>query len=74
MKKKGIYNNEKIISEDIKNRISLHYVNRRNEYVDTIRYYIEYMNYLETLTQKRIGFILFLFLVYITYILGTNLF
>ncbi|MGE6833565.1 hypothetical protein ACQKGA_27825 [Priestia megaterium] len=24
MKKKGIYNNEKIISEDIKNRISLH--------------------------------------------------
>ncbi|MED3872165.1 hypothetical protein P4574_24620 [Priestia megaterium] len=52
MKKKGIYNNEKVISEDIKNRISLHYANRRNEYVDTLKYYIEYMTHLEGLTQK----------------------
>ncbi|WP_251462604.1 hypothetical protein [Priestia aryabhattai] len=52
MKKKGIYNKEKVISEDIKNSISLHYANRKNEYVDTLKYYIEYMEYLETLAQK----------------------
>lgn len=52
MTKKGIYNNEKVISEDIKNRISLYYANRRNEYVNTLKYYMEYMTHLEALTQK----------------------
>ncbi|MFS0906228.1 hypothetical protein AB3N02_24705 [Priestia aryabhattai] len=52
MIKKGIYNNEKVISEDIKNKISLYYANRRNEYVDTLDYYIKYKKHLETLTQE----------------------
>lgn len=52
MKKKGIYNEENIINEDIKIKIGAHYANRRNEYIDTLKYYIEYKKYVKSLTQK----------------------
>ncbi|KOO46537.1 hypothetical protein [Priestia koreensis] len=47
MMKKKIYNGEHQLSEQIEEKINAIYANKSNEYERTLKYYIEYKQYLE---------------------------
>ena len=43
-----IYNFEKVVDESIVKKINERYANRTNEYVRTLKYYLEYRRHLES--------------------------
>lgn len=52
MKKKNIYNEERVIDERIKRLINEYYHKDSRHYEKTLVYYIAYKKHLKTLTQK----------------------